>query len=62
MLSAFSLYLEADEANDKRSSERLLDRQLTLVVKQKLGESYQWCLPLGAHKEGESMRQVGDFL
>ena len=58
-ISALYLFFsEGDKSNDEKSLERLLDRQLTLIVKQKLGKEDTWCLPMGAHSDGESMRQV----
>jgi len=50
--------LEADAKNDIRSVDGKLDRKLILLVKQKLGNSSHWVMPMGPRNEGESMRQV----
>lgn len=51
---------EADTKNDLRSIERRLDRKLLLVVKQKLGNSNPWMMPMVPRMEGESMRQAAE--
>ena len=54
-------FLEADEKNDVKSPDRLLDKKLILLVKQSLGDQMHWVMPQGARKENESMRQVSSL-
>ncbi len=58
----FLLLLDADRANDTRSADRLLDKPLYLLVKQKLGTYSPWVFPQGLWREGESMREVSESL
>lgn len=51
---------EADAKNDIRSVDGKLDRKLILLVKQKLGNSSHWVMPMGPRNEGESMRQAAE--
>lgn len=54
---------EADRTNDRRSTERCLDKSLYLIVKRSR-ETNAWQFPQGKWLEGETMRQtcerVGD--
>lgn len=52
------MVLEADAKNDLQSVDRKLDRKLILLIKQKLGDSSHWVMPMGPRSDGESMRQV----
>ncbi|XP_014673023.1 PREDICTED: 39S ribosomal protein L46, mitochondrial-like isoform X2 [Priapulus caudatus] len=49
---------EADNTNNRRSLKRKLDRKLFLVVKQKLGKNEEWVFPMGANKDGQSLRET----
>ncbi|XP_065577434.1 large ribosomal subunit protein mL46-like isoform X2 [Artemia franciscana] len=51
---------EADKEKDQKSLDRMLDRHLLLVVRQKLGTSSVWILPQGQRQEGETMRQAAE--
>lgn len=49
------------EITDVKSVDRALDRQIVLIVKQKMGEkTYKspWILPQIKHRQGETLRQV----
>ena len=56
--SLYFQFTEADKEKDQKSLDRMLDRHLLLVVRQKLGTSSVWILPQGQRQEGETMRQV----
>uniref|UniRef100_A0A8R1HWA9 Large ribosomal subunit protein mL46 n=1 Tax=Caenorhabditis japonica TaxID=281687 RepID=A0A8R1HWA9_CAEJA len=48
---------------DAKSLQRLLDRQVVLIVKQKLGEkgyTSPWILPQMKHRAGETLRQTAE--
>ncbi|CAB3406886.1 unnamed protein product [Caenorhabditis bovis] len=50
-------------ANDGKSLERMLDRKLVLIVKQRFGDkkySSPWILPQIKHKDGETLRQTAE--
>ncbi|CAI2350156.1 unnamed protein product [Caenorhabditis sp. 36 PRJEB53466] len=49
--------------SDPKSAERLLDRKIVLIVKQKLGEkkyASPWILPQMKHRQGETLRQTAE--
>jgi large subunit ribosomal protein L46 len=50
---------EADIKNDHKSSERLLDQKLYLIVKMD-GDKHEWQFPQGAWEEGETLRQTAE--
>lgn len=45
-------------SKDMSSLERMLDRAVVLVVKQKLGSEYCWMFPQTPWQPGETLRQV----
>lgn len=49
---------DADKSGDKTTHHRNLDRKLTLLVKQLLGQDSRWILPQGPRQDGETMREV----
>lgn len=51
---------EADKNNDERSCNRVLDRPLRLVVRQKYGEEFVWDIPTAVRREGETLRQTAE--
>lgn len=51
-------FVEDDKTNNLKSTNRKLDRKLTLLVKQKIGERELWVMPQGELEDGESLRQV----
>ncbi|XP_014281195.1 large ribosomal subunit protein mL46 [Halyomorpha halys] len=46
--------------SDTKSVNRDWDRYLLLLVNEKIGENYQWVLPQGKHKDGETLRQTAE--
>lgn len=52
------LFLEFDKENITSSLKRKLDKNLLLLVQQKIGDSHYWIPPQGIRKEGETMKQV----
>lgn len=54
----YVLFLEFDEQNITSTLKRKLDKNLLLLVHQKIGDSHYWIPPQGIRKEGETMRQV----
>jgi large subunit ribosomal protein L46 len=50
---------EADIQNDRKSTERCLDKSLYLIVKRNR-ETNSWQFPQGKWNEGETMRQTGE--
>lgn len=50
------LFLEFDEQNT--TLKRKLDKNLLLLIQQKVGNRYYWIPPQSIRKEGETMRQV----
>ncbi|KAK6045184.1 hypothetical protein COOONC_17311 [Cooperia oncophora] len=51
------------EVNDERSLERMLDRKLLLIVRQRFGqENYKspWILPQLKHESGETLRETAE--
>jgi large subunit ribosomal protein L46 len=50
----------SDVKNDVHSIDRKLDKKLVLIVKQKLGSSERWVMPMGARLDGESMRMAAE--
>ncbi|XP_011176131.2 39S ribosomal protein L46, mitochondrial [Solenopsis invicta] len=49
-----------DEQNITSSLKRKLDKNLMLLVQQKIGNSHYWIPPQGIRKEGETMRQTAE--
>lgn len=58
MIYLYALFLEFDKQNITSSLKRKLDKNLLLLVQQKVGNSHYWIPPQGIRKEGETMRQV----
>lgn len=61
MIYLHALFLEFDEQNITSSLKRKLDKNLLLLVQQKIGDLHYWIPPQGIRKEGETMRQVQFF-
>lgn len=53
-----ALFLEFDEQNVTSTLKHKLNKNLLLLVQQKVGNSHYWIPPQGIRKEGETMRQV----
>lgn len=51
---------EDDVINNVGSTNRRLSNSLLLLIKQNLGKSSNWVLPLGLRQEGETMRQAAE--
>ncbi|XP_006885295.1 PREDICTED: 39S ribosomal protein L46, mitochondrial [Elephantulus edwardii] len=51
---------EADEKNDRTSLHRKLDRNLVLLVKEKLGDQDIWMLPQTEWQPGETLRGTAE--
>ncbi|XP_069321843.1 large ribosomal subunit protein mL46 [Eulemur rufifrons] len=51
---------EADEKNDRTSLHRKLDRNLILLVKEKLGDQDVWMLPQTEWQPGETLRGTAE--
>ncbi|XP_003986866.1 39S ribosomal protein L46, mitochondrial isoform X1 [Felis catus] len=51
---------EADEKNDRTSLHRKLDRNLVLLVKEKLGDKDVWILPQAEWQPGETLRGTAE--
>lgn len=51
---------EDDVKNNVGSTNRKLSNSLLLLIKQNLGKSSNWVLPLGLRQEGETMRQAAE--
>lgn len=51
---------ETDKKNDIKSLDRHLDRNLVLLVKEKIGNTSIWILPQGIRQEGETLRQTAE--
>ncbi|XP_008685987.2 39S ribosomal protein L46, mitochondrial [Ursus maritimus] len=51
---------EADEKNDRTSLHRKLDRNLVLLVKEKLGDQDVWMLPQTEWQPGETLRGTAE--
>lgn len=51
---------EADEKNDRTSLHRQLDRNLVLLVKEKLGDEDVWMLPQAEWQPGETLRGTAE--
>ncbi|XP_064093681.1 large ribosomal subunit protein mL46-like isoform X1 [Macrobrachium nipponense] len=49
---------EADQTGNLQTLNRALDRALVLLVKQKLGDEYQWVFPQSPWIPGETLRQT----
>ncbi|KAL6447891.1 hypothetical protein ACFW04_000160 [Cataglyphis niger] len=49
-----------DEQNITSSLERKLDKNLLLLIQQKVGNTYYWIPPQGIRKEGETLRQTAE--
>ncbi|KAK4883511.1 hypothetical protein RN001_006830 [Aquatica leii] len=49
-----------DKANNIKSLNRKLDRHLTLLIKQKLGNDNLFLFPQGARQDGETLRQTAE--
>ncbi|XP_018317811.1 39S ribosomal protein L46, mitochondrial, partial [Mycetomoellerius zeteki] len=49
-----------DEQNVTSTLKRKLDKNLLLLVQQKVGNSHYWIPPQGIRKEGETMRQTAE--
>lgn len=52
--------VEADKKNDRTSLLRKLDRNLVLLVKEKLGDQEVWLLPQAEWQPGESLRGTAE--
>nr|KAF6411028.1 mitochondrial ribosomal protein L46 [Rousettus aegyptiacus] len=51
---------EADKKNDRTSLHRKLDRNLVLLVKEKLGDEDVWMLPQAEWRPGETLRGTAE--
>ncbi|XP_037365923.1 39S ribosomal protein L46, mitochondrial [Talpa occidentalis] len=51
---------EADKKNDRTSLHRKLDRNLVLLVKEKLGDQEVWLLPQAEWQPGETLRGTAE--
>ncbi|XP_066211728.1 large ribosomal subunit protein mL46 isoform X2 [Saccopteryx leptura] len=51
---------DADKKNDRTSLNRKLDRNLVLLVKEKLGDEDVWMLPQTAWQPGETLRRTAE--
>ncbi|XP_045645109.1 LOW QUALITY PROTEIN: 39S ribosomal protein L46, mitochondrial-like [Ursus americanus] len=51
---------EADKKNDRTSLDRRLDRNLVLLVKEKLGDQDVWMLPQAEWQLGETLRRTAE--
>ncbi|KAK2089448.1 39S ribosomal protein L46, mitochondrial [Saguinus oedipus] len=51
---------EADEKNDRTSLNRKLDRNLVLLVREKLGDEDVWILPQAEWQPGETLRGTAE--
>ncbi|KAF5927266.1 large ribosomal subunit protein mL46 isoform X1 [Diceros bicornis minor] len=51
---------EADKKNDRTSLQRKLDRNLVLLVKEKLGDQDVWVLPQAEWQPGETLRGTAE--
>lgn len=51
---------EADKKNDRTSLHRKLDRNLVLLVKEKLGDEEVWMLPQAEWQPGETLRATAE--
>ncbi|XP_012294091.2 large ribosomal subunit protein mL46 [Aotus nancymaae] len=51
---------EADEKNDRTSLNRKLDRNLVLLVREKLGDEDVWMLPQAEWQPGETLRGTAE--
>ncbi|XP_014478687.1 PREDICTED: 39S ribosomal protein L46, mitochondrial [Dinoponera quadriceps] len=49
-----------DEQNETSSLKRKLDKNLLLLVHQKIGDKHYWIPPQGIRQEGETMRQTAE--
>ncbi|XP_022194292.1 39S ribosomal protein L46, mitochondrial [Nilaparvata lugens] len=49
-----------DKANNTKSTYRLLDRNLLLIVQENIGNDRLWVLPQGIRKEGETLRATAE--
>ncbi|CAL1684817.1 unnamed protein product [Lasius platythorax] len=49
-----------DEENATSTLKRKLDKNLLLLIQQKVGNTYYWIPPQGIRKEGETMRQTAE--
>ncbi|XP_036087867.1 39S ribosomal protein L46, mitochondrial isoform X4 [Rousettus aegyptiacus] len=58
LLSKF--FEEADKKNDRTSLHRKLDRNLVLLVKEKLGDEDVWMLPQAEWRPGETLRGTAE--
>uniref|UniRef100_A0A7M4FHP5 Large ribosomal subunit protein mL46 n=1 Tax=Crocodylus porosus TaxID=8502 RepID=A0A7M4FHP5_CROPO len=54
------LALDADKNNDRTSLNRKLDSNLTLLVKQKVGDQELWLLPQMEWQSGETLRNTAE--
>ncbi|XP_066492332.1 large ribosomal subunit protein mL46 [Tiliqua scincoides] len=51
---------DADKSNDRTSLNRKLDKNLLLLVKQKMGDDEIWLLPQAEWQEGETLRATAE--
>lgn len=51
---------DADKSNDRTSLNRKLDSNLTLLVKQKVGDQEMWLLPQIEWQSGETLRSTAE--
>ncbi|KAM6202933.1 large ribosomal subunit protein mL46 [Rhynchocyon petersi] len=51
---------EADKKNDRTSLQRMLDRNLVLLVREKLGDEDVWLLPQTEWQPGETLRGTAE--
>lgn len=54
------LFVEADKKNDRTSLNRKLDRNLVLLVREKLGDQELWMLPQVQWQPGETLRGTAE--
>lgn len=56
----FAATTNPDENNNTKSTDRHLDRNLLLLIKEKVGNNSIWVLPQGKRQEGETLRQTAE--
>lgn len=59
-ISPASRITEADKADDKKSTDRKLDKKLVFVVHQKMGDDKAWVLPQVLRVQNENLRQTAE--
>ena len=54
------VFADADKKNDRTSLHRKLDRNLVLLVREKLGDEDVWMLPQAEWQPGETLRGTAE--